>query len=339
MILSTIKILALATFIIVSFGRNAIAEQVTPIFSLPLECELNSTCFIQNYMDIDPSENAKDYACNSSTYDTHKGVDFRLLSTQASKQGVSVLSAASGTIIATRDGMADRLVSSSSDLEIKNRECGNGVVIDHGNGWETQYCHMRQNSVIVKKGEIVTKGQMLGLVGYSGLAQFAHVHISVRHNGEIIDPFSGNNNTSNTCSSSADISNGMWDSHFQKIYNYQNGQLIQSGFSTTPVKPISLETGEIPTPPNSTSAQAIVFFARFINLKKGDEISFEIISPKGVVVLNIAKPLERNKAHYVAYSGKKRPKENWVQGEYIGIVKLLREGKIIIKQEKEIQLF
>jgi D-3-phosphoglycerate dehydrogenase len=49
--------------------------------------------------------------------------------------------------------------------EIAGRECGNGVVIAHEDGWETQYCHMRRGSVAVQPGERVARGQTLGLVG------------------------------------------------------------------------------------------------------------------------------------------------------------------------------
>jgi murein DD-endopeptidase MepM/ murein hydrolase activator NlpD len=66
---------------------------------------------------------------------------------------------------------------------------GNGVVIDHGNGWETQYCHLKQGSVQVVTGETVTTGTALGQIGQSGRAEFPHVHFAVRHEGAKIDPF------------------------------------------------------------------------------------------------------------------------------------------------------
>ena len=52
-----------------------------------------------------------------------------------SSAGVPVLAAAPGVVRGTRDGETDRLVR--SDIEraaVKDRECGNGVVIDHGGG-------------------------------------------------------------------------------------------------------------------------------------------------------------------------------------------------------------
>jgi murein DD-endopeptidase MepM/ murein hydrolase activator NlpD len=78
---------------------------------------------------------------------------------------------AEGVVKARRDGMADRLVSSAQDRDaVSSRECGNGLVIDHGNGLETQYCHLRQGSLKHAPGAKVAKGHVLGLVGASGMA-------------------------------------------------------------------------------------------------------------------------------------------------------------------------
>ena len=327
--------LAMAIF---SFVNNVQADSKSLILSLPIDCLPNYTCFIQNYVDIDPTKQARDYACSSSTYDGHKGVDFRLLSTKASSDGVNVLAAAAGVIKARRDGLVDRLIIDINDPSIQNQECGNGVVIEHGNGWETQYCHMRQGSVLSKIGDRVTQGQVIGKVGYSGLAQFAHLHISVRHDGKIIDPFTATG-VDNSCNASPNIKAGLWDNSVREVFIYKNGALIESGFATTPVKSVDLEAGNKPAIPTSISASAIVIYARFINLKKGDKISFEIIGPAGEIISNTTKPLQRNKAQYVAYSGKKQPKESWQQGVYKAQIKLIRENEIIMQKENKVELF
>ena len=66
----------------------------------------------------------------------------------------------------------------------RDRNCGNGVVIRHADGWETQYCHLRRGSVQVAEGDRVEAGEPLGLVGMSGEANFPHVHLSVRRDGD-----------------------------------------------------------------------------------------------------------------------------------------------------------
>lgn len=65
---------------------------------------------------------------------------------------------------------------------------GNYVVIDHGNGVETLYAHMLDNSLMVSPGDIVTKGQAIGRVGNTGYSFGAHLHFEVRINGNKINP-------------------------------------------------------------------------------------------------------------------------------------------------------
>src|SRR5690606_24207530 len=123
-----------------------------------LACEMGEDCFIQNYVDTAPGDAYADYRCKSLTYDKHKGTDFRVKNYVEMLKGGKVLAAADGTVIALRDDMEDISVKKINPAAVKNRECGNGVVIDHGNGWETQYCHMRRHSVSAKKGEKVKAG-------------------------------------------------------------------------------------------------------------------------------------------------------------------------------------
>ena len=59
------------------------------------------------------------------------------------------------------------------------------MLIDHGGGWRTQYCHMRQGSVRVRKGDRVRDRQRLGTIGLSGKTEFPHLHLSVRFRGKV----------------------------------------------------------------------------------------------------------------------------------------------------------
>ncbi len=65
---------------------------------------------------------------------------------------------------------------------------GNYVIIDHGNGIETLYAHMLDNSLMVNPGDIVIKGQAIGRVGNTGYSFGAHLHFEVRINGNRINP-------------------------------------------------------------------------------------------------------------------------------------------------------
>ena len=65
---------------------------------------------------------------------------------------------------------------------------GNCVVIDHGNQLATVYGHQR--TLIAKVGDQVTVGQVIGLVGSTGLSTGPHLHFEVRLRGVPIDPVS-----------------------------------------------------------------------------------------------------------------------------------------------------
>ena len=149
-----------------------------PRFGLPIDCVPGASCFVQNYVDHDPSPAWRDYACGARTYDGHDGTDFRVPSMAAVRAGVAVLAAADGVVAGVRDGMTDVSIRETGKEAVKNRECGNGLVLRHADGWETQYCHLAQGSVAVRRGQTVRAGERLGLVGLSGLTSKAAAHSS-----------------------------------------------------------------------------------------------------------------------------------------------------------------
>jgi len=67
-----------------------------------------------------------------------------------------------------------------------NKTCGNGLIIEHGGGYATKYCHF--NSVAVSRGERVSAGCMIGYTGNTGQSTGPHLHYAVLRGGEHIDP-------------------------------------------------------------------------------------------------------------------------------------------------------
>jgi len=63
---------------------------------------------------------------------------------------------------------------------------GNVVKIDHGFGIETLYGHLAK--ALVKEGQRVKRGDVVGLVGSTGLATGPHLHYMVKANGQALDP-------------------------------------------------------------------------------------------------------------------------------------------------------
>jgi murein DD-endopeptidase MepM/ murein hydrolase activator NlpD len=89
------------------------------------------------------------------------------------------LSAPAGThVVATAEGV----VSTAE----RWGDFGRVVVIDHGDGWQTRYAHLKR--IKVKKGSRVLRGEVVGTVGKSGNATGNHLHYEIRHHGVPIDP-------------------------------------------------------------------------------------------------------------------------------------------------------
>ena len=63
---------------------------------------------------------------------------------------------------------------------------GNYVLIDHGGGVATLYAH--NNSLTVKEGDRVTRGQVIAMSGATGNVTGPHLHFEYRINGAVVDP-------------------------------------------------------------------------------------------------------------------------------------------------------
>ena len=67
---------------------------------------------------------------------------------------------------------------------------GNYVIIDHGNGYQTLYAHMLNNSIVVKAGDRVKQGQKIGILGSTGRSTGPHLHFEIKTAKGNLDPLS-----------------------------------------------------------------------------------------------------------------------------------------------------
>ena len=94
----------------------------------------------------------------------HKGVDI------AAAEGTNVYAASSGIVV-----IADSVEGH-----------GNRIVLEHQKGYSTHYSHLLR--LLVTKNQRVEIGDIIGLLGNTGLSTAPHLHFEIRQNGEAVDP-------------------------------------------------------------------------------------------------------------------------------------------------------
>ena len=313
---------------ITALSAAAPAAADPPLLSLPIDCTLGQTCYVEDYVDADPGPGQRDYTCGLKSRDDHRGTDIVLVSFEAMATGVDVLAAAPGTVAATRDGMDDIAVTDETRATIEGRECGNAVRIDHGGGWQTLYCHMARGSIAVQSGQQVAAGDVLGRVGLSGLTNVPHVHLGVLKDGAVIDPFNPENR--DTCGVNA--GNGLW----QDAPDYDRAGLFTAGFSDGVPTLDDVKSGAARLR-NATPDTPLVLYGHAFYAKPGDVLTLTASGPEGEVFAH-AVTLDDPQAQLFRAYGRRAPQAGWPAGDYRGYVHLTREGRLIAVRHADITI-
>jgi murein DD-endopeptidase MepM/ murein hydrolase activator NlpD len=122
-----------------------------PDFQLPLQSPISSGFGLRR----DPFTHKAEY---------HKGLDI------AAPAGMNIRAALGGEVV----------------FSGKDRGYGNTVVIQHPDGYQTRYAHLADISV--KTGDVLSSGDVLGVVGNTGHSTGPHLHFEVIRKGSQIDP-------------------------------------------------------------------------------------------------------------------------------------------------------
>ena len=120
-------------------------------FTLPVDGIISSPFGLKRFLNEQPRN-------------PHSGLDI------AANEGVPIMATASGKVAAVGNYFFN----------------GNTVLVDHGQGLITMYCHMSRTDVAV--GDALNAGDVLGAVGQTGRVTGAHLHWSVSLNNARVDP-------------------------------------------------------------------------------------------------------------------------------------------------------
>jgi len=311
------------------------AAPAPPRLALPIACAPGSDCFLQNHVDRDPGPGARDFRCGGQTYEAHTGTDIRIPDHAARARGVDVLAAAPGRVVRLRDGEPDISVKDPAAPPVAGRECGNAVVIDHGGGWETQSCHLARGSIRVKVGQEVAAGQPIARVGLSGNTEYPHLHLTVRQGARTVDPFQPDGGAA--CSVGAG-GGGLWTPAAAAALSYRpGGAVLNAGFADGPVDNARVEAGGPPRP--GRTSPALVAYVRAINLQGGDRPVLTLTGSDGAVLARSeGAPLDRNKAQWLLYAGKRTPPGGWPPGLYRADYAVLRNGQAVLSRRFDLRL-
>lgn len=340
---------------------------------IPIDCEYNNNCYIQNYFDIDASSNYQDYKCKKLSYDTHKGVDFRLLDIVQLQNGVNALAAADGKVLRTRNSEQDYLyyyfVNKNQDIKntnkynklenkiLNNKECGNGIVISHiinNKEYNTQYCHLKQNSITIKPGDIVKAGDIIGQVGMSGKTEFPHLHISIQetNNNKIthLDPFTGKSASENPICYKQDkfdinntnnktFKNSLWSKNTLDKLIYIPTALLN--FYLTDNIPDALAARGFADNYNiyrknklDKNSDKFVFWTDIMGVYKNDIIKYKLINTENnKIIFTYDDIVKQNYVQYFSYTGKNFDNKDFYLGKYLASIELIRDDIIIFNKQ------
>ncbi|MEA2855549.1 MAG: hypothetical protein QOE02_5630 [Rhodospirillaceae bacterium] len=292
-------------------SRGALAgpaeTQSRTALGLPVDCRLGEECFVQQMPDLDPGEGVLDPLCGNASYPGHDGWDIRLRSLKDIGR-TAVLSVADGTVLRVRDGVPDRLFDRSQDGDLLGgKECGNGVVVQHANGIVSQYCHLKQGSVAVRQGTRIGKGEKLGSIGASGLAEFPHVHLSIRRDGVTVEPLTGRplRLGAEAC---GDTTDGLFEPSVARLLSKSPTAILDLGLAKAPPElPNLVREG---APPLVKLSEPIVVWVWAINVEQGSLFRIRLLDPDLASILDVeTKALEGRKANYLVYVGGKHGKQ------------------------------
>jgi hypothetical protein len=154
---------------------------VMPTAGLP-----NLDFAIPYFVDLDSSSGIRDFNCSRLTFDSHTGLDPYVRSFREQQIGIPVFAVRDGVVLDLRDGEPDENIS-TSDPDLR----ANYVYLRHGTDERSQYVHLKKNSITVAKGDFVSAGTQIGMVGSSGPSRAPHIHFETTLNGQPVEPMAG----------------------------------------------------------------------------------------------------------------------------------------------------
>jgi murein DD-endopeptidase MepM/ murein hydrolase activator NlpD len=180
----------------------------------------------------------------------------------------------------------------------------------------------------------VASGQQIGQVGLSGKTEFPHLHLTVRHGDQVVDPFAFGV-SKGECGAGA----SLWSAEVQALLTYRERAVLNAGFAPQPVTMDLIEAGKT-TNPVDEDISVMVAFVRTIGLKVGDSQRLLIRAPDHLIIADHSVPaLDRNKAQTLIFVGARRLPAGWMQGTYTASYMVTQELRVVLDRSFETSAF
>jgi murein DD-endopeptidase MepM/ murein hydrolase activator NlpD len=291
------------------------------LFRFPVACVLQENCWVSSYFDLDRSPGTvADYMCQSISTDNQTGIHIALRDYTMMRLNVPVIAAKDGRVVSISTNAPDLVIETDKLSQYRSAPCGNGVLIEHAGGWFTRYCHLRDNSIVVKPDDLVKRGQAIGAVGASGMTDWPKLDFSVSRNDYLFDPFSGKT-TLQKCG-------GFNDPIWEQPLSYTPFAIMSSGFYSGKTPPTEREAklGKLAFHNIVPEEVAhIDLWGMLMNVRPDDRLVLSITSPSGKILKRIDERLDFADDRYLVYLRVQRPRLGWLEsGVYKGSVELYR---------------
>lgn len=315
----TVKRLTALLFLV--FLALAPARAMASPLMFPLVCEAGQACFIIGYPDMDKApDSAKDYACGPATSEADPFLRIGLPDVATLTLGLFVVAADKGRVIDASDGLPDLVASSKSQIKKGTPVCGNGIVIDHGAGMTTAYCHLKRGSIRVKTGDHVERGQVIANVGQSGVALWPQLGFSIQKNGYAIDPITGGSDAEGCGFKPRSVLELP-----EAFKTYQPAAIVNLGFAIGPQTSQNVALGKAERFAQiAPSSPTMTLWGMVVGLKKGDVVKTSLADGRGRIFHQQSLVMDKDKDRQLINFSRQRGYAYWRAGTYTGEVIVAR---------------
>ena len=242
--------------------------------------------------------------CGSKATDNNQSTHISLGTTQSHLSNIPVIATANGKV-----------------LEAQNIGgfCGTRVLIDHGEGWQSSYCHLNPETLLARRNQTVQSGQVIGTIGISGQTNWPHLSYALLRNGMVFDPFSNRTNLEG-CAQKSDT---LWSGGINPLY--EPAQVTSIGFHVGYIRTNSILSGILkPAEKIRSETPQLSLWTLMMNIQKGDEISLKIVAPDMRIVKQQTIIAGKSRVRYPLFFSASRGKLLWDKGVYRGEITVTR---------------